>query len=277
MHIKIFFFIIIFSSGLCLAQEPESAEQLGQKSQNPLADLVLIPFQNNITFNNTQNRGTGYLLNIQPVFPIKFKKFSIINRVVFGLGYMPGITAGGPEIPIGWEDDGQVDGTWGALDLNWTSFFTGKPIGSFSWGVGPSATFPTASDNRLGGGKWSLGPSAVFVWQPKKWTVDVIFRQLWSVGGNQSRPDVNQLYIQPLVAYNITKGWAFATMPVITVNWNFPEGNKALVPIGGGVNKLFFLGKLPVLSMFHYYHNIERPALAPSSELRIQFSMILSK
>lgn len=122
-----------------------------------------------------------------------------------------------------------------------------------------------------------MGPSVVFVWQPKKWTVDAIFRQLWSVGGNEERPDVNQFYTQLLVAYNINNGWALASMPVIVVNWDFPDGEKLLLPVGGGFNKLLFMGKVPVLIMCHYYYNVIRPELAPSSELRIQFSIILAK
>ena len=202
---------------------------------------------------------------------------NIINRVTFGLGYMPGITAGSSEIPLGYPDEGRTDGTWGALDLNWTAWITPALIKGFNWGIGPAVTFPIASDNRLGSGKWSMGPSFVFVYQPKKWTFDGIFRQLWSVGGNDERPDVNQFFAQPLVAYNVNNGWALATMPAITVNWDAPEGEKTLLPVGGGVNKLFFLGKTPILSMLHYYYHAIKPELAPSSELRVQFSIILSK
>ena len=279
-HTGIFFLLLFWMLPFnTMAQNPdyENAEELGQSTQNPLADLTVIPFQNNFSFDNTQNRETGYILNIQPIFPLQLKSFKFVNRLTFGLGYMPGITAGSAEIPLGFADDGQTDGTWGALDLNWTGWITPKPIGDFSWGIGPSVTFPIASDNRLGSGKWSLGASAVFVWQPKKWTIDAIFRQLWSVGGSEDRTDVNQLLAQPLIAYNIKDGWAVATMPVITVNWDFPEDQKALVPFGGGVNKLLFLGKIPMLVMCHYYYNAIRPELAASSEFRLQLTFILAK
>ena len=242
-------------------QGSDEAEELAQKTQNPLADLVTIPFQNNVSFDNTQNRATGYILNIQPIFPIKAKKISFVNRLVFGLGYVPGITEGSSEIPIGYPDEGRVDGTWGTQDLNWTAWITPPPKGSISWGLGPSVTFPIASDNRLGSGKWS---------------VDAIFRQLWSVGGDEERPDVNQFFVQPLVYYNLNKGWAIATMPVITVNWKYPEGEKLLLPVGGGINKLFY-GKVPVLVMCHYYYHAVKPDLAPSQELRIQVNFIFAK
>ena len=255
----------------------EKEIELGQKAQNPLADLFIIPFQNNISFNNTQNKSTGYIMNIQPIFPVKIGKLSIVNRTVFGFGYMPGITAGNGAIPEGAADDGNTGGTWGGLDLNWTGFFTPKSIGDFHWGIGPSLTIPIASDSRLGSGKWSLGPSIAVVWQPKKWTLDVILRQLWSVGGNSERQDVNQLYIQPLVAFNLNNGWALATMPVITSNWDKISSERWLIPIGGGFNKLFKFKKTPLLLMCHYYYHAVRPEIAPTSELRIQLSIILAK
>jgi hypothetical protein len=272
--------VALVSASLVATGQSESSEEqvdLGQKTQNPLADLVIIPFQNNFTFDGTQNHGTGYIMNIQPVFPIAAKKVSFINRVVFGFGYVPGIYQGGDQIPGGFPDDGQDDGVWGLLDLNLTTYITPKPKGAFSWGIGPSITFPTATDNRLGSGKLSIGPSVVFVWQPKKWTIDAIIRQLWSVAGDDDRRDVNQFYIQPLVAYNLKNGWAVATMPVITANWDYEEEQKWLIPLGGGINKLFTVAKKPMLLMCHYYYHVVKPELAASSELRIQLSVILAK
>jgi len=279
-HKSIFILVIVWATSLqVLSQSDSNGEQqnLGQKAQNPLADLVIIPFQNNFIFNGTQNRGTAYMMNIQPVFPIALDKVSLINRVVFGFGYVPGIYQGGDLLPSGFPDDGRVDGTWGLLDLNLTTYITPKPKGSFSWGIGPSLTIPTASDNRLGTGKWSVGPSVVFVYQPAQWTIDAIIRQLWSVGGDENRVDVNQLYIQLLVAYNLKGGWAIATMPVITANWDYSDENKWLVPVGGGINKLLYTKKAPILLMCHYYYNVIKPTLAGSSELRIQVSFLFPK
>ena len=68
---------------------------LGQKTQNPLADLIMIPIQNNFLFNGSQNKETGYLMNIMPTYPIGFDEFFLINRAVITWGYIPGIYQGG--------------------------------------------------------------------------------------------------------------------------------------------------------------------------------------
>jgi len=273
-----FVLAIMFTLSITGQEDSDIPEvDLGQKTQNPLADLIMIPIQNNIMFNGSQNKETGYLMNIMPTYPVAFNNFSLINRAVFTWGYIPGIYQGGDQIPGGMPDNGETDGVWGMGDLNLTSYFTPTPKGTFSWGIGPSLTMPTASDNRMGSGKWSLGPSLVFVWQPQKWTIDAIIRQLWSVGGDENRFDVNQFYLQPLAAYNLRKGWAVATMPIITANWDYDDDNIWMVPVGGGVNKLFNTNKTPMLLMVHYYYNAIKPTLAASSELRIQLSIILPK
>jgi hypothetical protein len=87
----------------------EEPQDLGQKTQNPLADLVVIPFQNNFIFDGTQNKQTGYILNIQPVFPLALGKISLINRAVFGFGYVPGIYKGDELISNGSPDDGETN------------------------------------------------------------------------------------------------------------------------------------------------------------------------
>lgn len=142
---------------------------------------------------------------------------------------------------------------------------------------GPSITLPTATDNRLGSGKWSIGPSIVLVLQPGKWTVDMIIRQLWSIGGDDDRRDVNQFFIQPLIAYNLPNRWAISTMPAITCNWDSDPSQRWQVPLGGGISKLIMFGFIPTVLIAQYYINVIKPDLAADSELRVQLNFIFSK
>ena len=45
----------------------DDASALAEKLQNPIADLISIPFQNNTNFDVGLNKGTQNILNIQPV------------------------------------------------------------------------------------------------------------------------------------------------------------------------------------------------------------------
>ena len=45
----------------------ESATELAKKTQNPVADLISVPFQNNFNLSAGPNNATIYNLNVEPV------------------------------------------------------------------------------------------------------------------------------------------------------------------------------------------------------------------
>ena len=45
--------------------------QLAKKTQNPVADLISVPLQSNFNFGAGSRDKMIYLLNVQPVIPIK--------------------------------------------------------------------------------------------------------------------------------------------------------------------------------------------------------------
>ena len=58
------------------ASDPESksAEELAKETQNPIANLISVPFQNNFNFAMGPNDITQWILKIQPVIPITLNK-----------------------------------------------------------------------------------------------------------------------------------------------------------------------------------------------------------
>ncbi len=57
-------------SDTAAAEDKEiSAEDLAKLAQNPIANLISVPFQNNTNFNYGPDRGVQDILNIQPVIP----------------------------------------------------------------------------------------------------------------------------------------------------------------------------------------------------------------
>ena len=60
-----------------------SPEELAKLAQNPVGDLISVPFQNNTNFNVGPYNGTQNILNIQPVIPVEINKdWNIITRTI---------------------------------------------------------------------------------------------------------------------------------------------------------------------------------------------------
>ena len=245
-------------------QDDESA--LAMKSQNPIANLISFPLQSNTFFNIGENDRTTWVMNIQPVIPVEAGPFNIINRVIFPLRYQPDILE-----PSG--------GTFGTGDTTYTVFVTPAKPGKIMFGAGPVVLFPTASDEALGTEKWGLGPSAVVLTMRGPWVMGVLVSQLWSVGGADERDDISGFLSQYFINYNMAHGWFITSAPIITANWKRPDGNKWVVPFGGGVGKVFRVGSQMMNFNTQFFYNAVRPDDLPSANLewRIQLNFLFPK
>ena len=88
---------------------------------------------------------------------------------------------------------------------------------------------------------------------------------------------VNQLLIEPFVNYNLANGWYLITDPIATYNWNARDNNQWTIPLGGGIGKLFTIGKLPINARVEAYTNIEKPDGAPDWQTVFTFQMLFPK
>ena len=112
---------------------------LARAAQNPVGDLISLPFQNNMNFDVGPADRTQNIHNIQPVLPIGLSKnWNLITRTI-----LPVISQPAPG----------TDRTNGLGDLNFTGFISPKKPGKVIWGVGPALIFPTATDDVLGTGQ----------------------------------------------------------------------------------------------------------------------------
>ena len=160
------------------ADEPSEDEDLAKKSQNPIADLVSVPFQSNTNFNAGPFNRTQEVFNIQPVVPMHFNSdWNLISRTIVPLMSQPS-----PFFD---------SNTNGVGDITQSLFFSPAHPGALIWGVGPVFTIPSATDPILGTGRVLLGPTAVFLTTPGHWVIGVLLNNQWSVGGNPLRPSVN--------------------------------------------------------------------------------------
>src|SRR5438067_10796197 len=74
-----------------------SAEELAKLAQNPVGNLISVPFQNNTNLNFGPEKGTQNILNIQPVIPISISDdWNIITRTILPVIWQPAL---GPDDP----------------------------------------------------------------------------------------------------------------------------------------------------------------------------------
>lgn len=253
-----------------LAQTPtnENSEDLQKAVQNPVANLISVPIQNNSNFDIGNYNRTQNVLNIQPVIPIKMgPEWNLIIRWITPLIFQPDVSQ-------------RNTGVFGLGDMNPTFFISPAKVHKFIWGIGPAFVLPTATNQLvLGQGKFSMGPSVVGLLQPGHWTIGALVNNVWSVAGPRSRAVVNQMTLQYFLNYNLDKGWYITGSPIVTANWRGPAGNQWLVPVGGGLGRVFRMGFQPVNVSAQFFGNAVRPTATPSSPwgMRLQIAFLFPK
>lgn len=253
-------------------QEKKEGGDLRAAAQNPVASMYSLPIK--LTVDSGAPNGEAFFLNVNPVIPATVGDWNLISRFIIpALISVDGFIEGTPDIPAG---SPGVDRKTGLGDINYSLFFSptdSKPI----WGIGPSISLPTASDDQLGSGKWSAGPTGVVLMQQKWGTFGGLARQIWSFGGDSDRADVNQFLIEPFAMYNLAKGWYLVTDMIMTANWDAPSGQEWTVPMGGGFGKLLTIGKQPINANLQAYYNVEKPDAAPDWQVAFTMSFLFPK
>ncbi len=193
---------LLFLAGRAVSQAPPAgagtadAASLAKKLSNPISSLISVPFQSNWEFGLGPAEETRYLLNFQPVIPFKLNEdWNLISRTIVPVLSQPPLVSGG-------------SATFGFSDFL-ASFFFSPAEGEITWGVGPAFALPATADPFLGTGKWSLGPTGVVLKQSGPWTMGALANHLWSFAGSDARGDVNQSFLQPVLAYNTKNGVSF--------------------------------------------------------------------
>jgi hypothetical protein len=244
-----------------------STDELQKAVQNPVANLISVPFQNNTNFPMGTASRVQDVLNIQPVVPLNLSAdWMLITRWITPIVYQPY-----PNL-----SDGGVNGLG---DISPTFFLSPARPSKLIWGFGPALLLPTATDRTLGQGKWAAGPSIVLLTQPKPWTLGILMNNVWSFAGNRSRPPVNQFYTQYFINYNLRNGWYLGTSPIITCNWNVDGANRWTVPFGWSVGRIVRAGKLPLNAQLGAYYNLIHPRDLPYGkwQIRLQVAMLFPK
>jgi len=245
--------------------QAQNSGDLAQQAQNPIANLISVPFQNNTNFNVGPFDNDQNILNIQPVIPFKLNEdWNLVTRWILPVVYQPPVYQGD-------ESD------FGLGNFNPSFFFVNQVSPTLMIGAGPTFLLPTNTDKSLGVDKWGAGPTAAVVWTPGKWVVGTLVNNIWSFAGDSNEPDVNQFLLQYFINYNLKHGWYLTSAPIITADWMRDSDDQWTLPFGGGVGRVFDVGPQPVNMSLQAYDNVIAPEGGPDWQLRFQVQLLFPK
>jgi len=262
--------VAAFGAALVISMQARAemtAEELAKLAQNPVGNLISVPFQNNTNLNFGPEKGTQNVLNIQPVVPISISsEWNIITRTILPVISMPSLAPG----------DSRTNGTG---DTVFTAFLSPANPGEWIWGAGPVVQLPTNSNSELGNKNWGLGASFVVLHLEKgdPWVYGALINNVWSLTSNKQGGSYSTGLIQPFVNYNFAGGLYLTSAPILTVDWNADSSQRWTVPIGGGIGKIFHLGKLPVNTQISAYYNVVKPDFGANWQIRAQVQLMFPK
>ena len=266
MLLSIFFFLTAIAmfaqeEDQITSEDTESAA-LAKATQNPLAAMYSLPFQNNTTYGIGSEKKAQNVLNIQPVIPISLgENINLINRII-----IPVITQ-----PYG--SDG-ISSTTGLADISYTAWLSPSKASKIIWGVGPVFQIPTGSEpNEFGSHEFGVGPSVVALTMIDKWVAGIVVNNVWTFGDVEE----NKFLFQYFVNYNLPDAWYIVSAPIMTANWNATSDERWIVPFGGGIGKVFKIGKLPVNFNAQVYYNAVKPDGFGDVQTRFQLQFLFPK
>ena len=267
---KLLSFVFVFISAPIFAQETKEATPsedaeaaaLAKATQNPLAAMYSLPFQNNTTFGVGDKKKSQNVLNIQPVIPIGLSDgINLINRII-----IPVVTQ-----PYG--NDG-VNSSTGIGDVSYTAWLSPTKASKIVWGVGPAFQIPTGSDSdEFGSREFGVGPSIVALTMIDKWVTGIVINNIWTFGDVEE----NKFLFQYFVNYNLPNAVYLVSAPILTANWNADTDQRWVVPFGGGIGKVFKLGKQPININAQGYYNAVKPDGWGDWQMRLQVQLLFPK
>lgn len=233
---------------------------LAQKLSNPVANLITVPFQNNVDCCFGPEDGARYTLNIQPVIPVSVSAdWNMIIRTILPVIYQERTVAGGSD-------------AFGIGDITQSFFFSPKQSrGGFIWGAGPVFLYP-AGESALGSEKWGIGPTAVVLRQSGTGvTIGALANHIWSVAGDDARPDISSSFFQLFFAKAWPDSTTFSVNTETTYDW---LRDAWTVPVNVGLSHIYPIGKQPVQLGVTGRYYLASPDGGPEWGVRLSITLL---
>lgn len=247
------------SSGGAGAEGQDEQAELAKKLQNPVANLISVPVQNNWDFGIGPANAMRYTANVQPVIPFSVSQdFNLITRTILPVIYAESPVKGGAD-------------HWGLGDVTQSFFLSPKELlGGWVLGGGPVFLWPTATDSALGYGKWGAGPTVVALRQAHGFTYGMLVNQIWSYAG-WGEQNINATFLQPFLSYTTKTYTTVGVNTESTYDW---QNSQWTVPLNLTVSQLLKIGKMPVQFQIGGRYYAERPSGGPDWGLRFTFTFL---
>lgn len=228
-------------------------------AQNPVAAAISVPFQNNTFYGVAPYRRAENALLIEPVIPLKLsQRWLVISRLITPVEVLPRLS---PTYPV----------DYGLGNIQPQFYFSPVHAGKLIWGAGPQLWLPTATDSSLGTNKWGGGPAIVGLFRQGHWLGGSLLSNEFA-GVNHKR--IDEMTLNPFLFYNMRHGWYFVSTPIISSDWTASRSTRWTVPLGGGVGRVFKVGKQPLNARTEFFNDVRTTTGGPDWQLQTQLQFI---
>lgn len=234
--------MVALSAAVAVADGAPAQDSL--QANNPIAASVSYNLQNEYIGNLSGIDEDANVLNFRSVIPLSQ---DWIARITVPLVTLPQVEA---VDPLSFEHEtGLGDTNIFAIRL----LDAGSPTVSF--GIGPSITVPTATQDGLGSDTWNAGVANVlfnftnprFQWgYLAVWETDV-------AKNDGDAADINRAVFQPFGIYQLGQGWYLRSTGV----WNYDfETDSYSIPIGAGFGRVIPLERTVINAFFEPQYSV---------------------